>query len=512
MAFIKVLSMSKIIAWLLILFLLNNNLFSYSQNSYKTQNLAPISQITNIQKEIIKNPNVLSKIIPIRMVLKAFLICILTVALLTSCLSKNTSGNVPADPKPKAGTSATMTSFEKGEIFLQENIQFNKLGFPISYYPNDNQNIADKTRSYTFDIGCLLQYTSLNQEKWKDQMRIIISSILAHNKNVLANAYNNNGIAEDKADLGPNTVIARGLLKWSEKQNDESFKEAKMIADYYLQPSNQIQTNGHFVIRHNSSDRIANPEENGRAVLLYLDLCKYYFENNNTKEANKYLNAAENILLGFISLRGPEIYPFSINEKGEAVWEAANKEGIDGQITFLQAVKYYLNVIPENRQNALIKNDLNKKETLLNWVIKTFQNKETSIIINGKNISIPFSLSKRLGNDGNAGEGQFWVEITAQFALLIQDIPGYEQTYKNAIISLKNIQNADGSFPYAPELINGYNKDLNFGNLNIPLNYPVSSLAATVEALYAINPKGIDSGLFALMGNQKVMICFAMAA
>ena len=390
-------------------------------------------------------------------------------------------------------TGNAITNAEKALL----KIQTNDLGFPISYETTFELSPSYPDRAYLFDLGSDLLFCAQNKEKWSSWATALAAKLVTQQNadGSWANAYGNSGISDPTKNLGPIMVAARGVLAWADGTlTDSRYLAARKTADLWLDdPLKQISVNEHYALRQNpdKSDDTAATEENGRAALLFIDLYRY-LEETDPNAALKYRKAAESVLLAYISLKGAEVYPLGgILNSGAADWTLPSRQGGDGQSLMLQAIGYYISVFP-NDPDTTIQTDWGKRKPVMDWILRTFGNSENSLLLpGGTTLSLPKSLAKRVSNEGK-GENQVWVELTAQTAILlkaffINDFPGiYDDTYASFIETLKNIQLPDGTFPYAPWMTNGYRTPPNWNSLDRPLNWPYSSLQATIASVSAL--------------------------
>lgn len=197
-------------------------------------------------------------------------------------------------------------------------------------------------RSYIFDLGALLIYTSLYPEIWGKYVNRVIEKILTlqNSDGMWARSYCDSGIAEKGFFTGPASVLARGLLTWEIVKNYENSKvlnASLKTADYLLKDFNKIKVSDYYVIKQETGIQTssASPEENARAAIFFIDLYKFLIKKNQKKLAVTYLNAAENVLLG-ICCKRKEIYPFGFFDNGEANWNMPDREGVEGQAVMLR--------------------------------------------------------------------------------------------------------------------------------------------------------------------------------
>jgi hypothetical protein len=377
----------------------------------------------------------------------------------------------------------------------------NRLGLPKSFIPVNGYDhvLLYPDRCYVFDMGALLAYAAQDPGQWEKYINPVVDAALKlqNSDGMWARAYDDRGIAEDGLYAGPSAVLARGLLNWGNAQGRQTAVGKKTLsaalktADWLRKDLNKIKASKYYVIKQVTGPwpGSASPEENARTALFFMDLYAYFMGAGQKEKALQPLNAAENILAGICCLRA-ELYPFGISENGAAIWEMPDREGVEGQCVMLQALYAYFTITRKQDRTPylamVLENDFARKKEILAWTEKTHCHQHLRFTdIDGKNVLIPLSFSKRLSPDGNAAP-HMWLEFMARMALTYRYGFNQEQACRQLLSGMISLQQSSGFFPYAVGF-NGYKTAPAWplGSEQQNLNVPFGSLIATVEFLFA---------------------------
>lgn len=146
----------------------------------------------------------------------------------------------------------------------------------------------------------------------------------------------------------------------------------------------------------------------------------------------------------------------------------------------------------------LLEKDFSRKDEILKWIEKTHASTNISFTnINNVKVMIPLGFSKKISSSGQA-EAHLWTEFMARMALTYLAVFKRSDLFRQLIESLILLQQPNGFFPYAVRF-NGYKEPPAWpsGSDQGIFNYPFSSLAATVEFLFAAECKKYSFEKFA---------------